>query len=179
MCTATRPYPPPFSSEPIQPGNDHDLIASGVELAGLVRGAVPYIFFALTDRYEKGLKSSKRRPKFCDVFQDLEEDLNIEVAKFRIVLEQFLHPMLPEEQLQCLLNNPRHSQRTTDLVKAYLRRSYPCKAPADGHHLKTRAPKKLTIWFNTAIQLWLTLKSSKHACDYSKAFSRLSATIIQ
>ena len=102
-------------------------MATGVETAGLVLATVPLVF-SFIDQYRKGLQPLKCWIKYFGWLDDLKDDLNIDVDKFRLIFEFLLQPLVSLDQLERLLNDPHDplwkSNPVQDGVKEHLQYSY-------------------------------------------------------
>ncbi|GAW14164.1 hypothetical protein ANO14919_035580 [Xylariales sp. No.14919] len=78
---------------------------SGIEVAGLVLGAVPLLISAL-EHYGDGLSTLKRWRKYEHELRSLVRNLNTERVKLQNVCEKLLVGIVPESQIEAMIKNP-------------------------------------------------------------------------
>lgn len=96
---------------------------SGLEVAGVVLGALPLVISAL-EHYAKGVDSIKRYHKYRIQLQSLIDAIKTQQVIFADTLEQLLTGIVRIEEMSTFIENPR-SRPDVDLrLKRRLRDSY-------------------------------------------------------
>ncbi|KAI1313325.1 hypothetical protein F5Y03DRAFT_338673 [Xylaria venustula] len=78
---------------------------SGIEVAGLVLGALPLLVSAL-EHYNDGLYTVKQWLKYEHVLRSLVRNLDTERVKLQNVCEKLLVGIVPESQIEAMIKNP-------------------------------------------------------------------------
>lgn len=78
---------------------------SGVEIAGLVLGALPLVIHTL-ESYSQGVKSVKRFIKYRRELESVHRRLGLEVEMFRNICEELLTGLVPADKITDMLDGP-------------------------------------------------------------------------
>lgn len=79
---------------------------SGIEVAGLVLGAIPLIISAI-EHYESGLDRTKVFFKWQDVLEKARRDLWVQYSSYEMTLRLLLVDLSSEAELEELLSEPK------------------------------------------------------------------------
>ena len=99
---------------------------TGVEIAGLVLGAVPVVLSAL-EQYRKGFESAKVARQYLRHLKSLQRNLDAQFQIYRNTLERLLSNTVSESQLRTLLKDPQGPYWSTPDVQQCLQ-SFLCSS---------------------------------------------------
>jgi hypothetical protein len=119
---------------------------SGIEIAGLVLGAIPVLISAL-DAYREGAESARDWWRIERSYNKCRNDLNFHGVVFEGNVERFLLPMVVgDDELRVLMDDPAGSR---------------WEDPELEHRLKERLPKSYNLFLNTIEEILQLIDSLK------------------
>ncbi|KAI9887959.1 MAG: hypothetical protein M1823_000216 [Watsoniomyces obsoletus] len=147
---------------------------AGVETAGLVLATFPLIISYL-EHYRKGCKTIKLWWKYRPAYIEFSHTIGIQNVLYRENLEELLSPIVPGNELESLLADPRgeawHQDDLEDALRARLPKSYDyyCEIIGRVHTVMRRLGEKLGIdEMQPGVSVNASLNGSKSKLDREK-----------
>jgi len=118
---------------------------SGVEIAGLILGALPLVIHAV-ERYSQGVQSVRRYIKYRRELESLVRRLGLEVEMFRNICEELLNGIVSIDRMANMLDDPAGSVWSD---------------PEIDQRLQKRLHRSYTVYLNTVKDMVVVLEEFK------------------